>query len=90
MMICLFLFPFSLIKRGRTKGSSFFKATNPLNRWSLNNAAFKCVHPAGDAEGKLLTDNLRLFSGYFWQILAKPGYSWQIMAIFWLILCYSG
>jgi hypothetical protein len=36
--------------------------------------------PGGAAEVELLSDDLRLFSGYFW----------QIMAIFWLILCNSG
>ena len=54
----------------------------------------------GAAEVELLSDDLRLFSGYFWQILANsgyflatvwlilanPGYSWQILAMFLLIL----
>ena len=60
--------------------------------------------PGGAAEVELLSDDPRLFSGYFWQIqanpgyflatvwliLANPGYSWQILAIFWLILGNSG
>ena len=41
----------------------------------------------GDAEVKLLPDNLRLFSGCFWQILAKPGY---FLATLWLILTSLG
>ena len=32
------------------------------------------VMSSGDAEVELLTDDLRLFSGKFWQILPNPGY----------------
>ena len=41
----------------------------------------------GDAEVELLPDNLRLFSGYFWQILADCGY---FLATVWLILATLG
>ena len=40
-----------------------------------------------DAEVELLPDDLRLFSGYFWQILANPGY---FLATVWLILATLG
>ena len=42
---------------------------------------------SGDAEVELLPDDLRLFSGYFWQILANPGY---FLATVWLILATLG
>ena len=41
----------------------------------------------GDAEVKLLSDDLWLFSGYFWQILANPSY---FLATVWLILATLG
>ena len=42
---------------------------------------FLCV--GGHAEVELLPGDLRLFSGYFWLILANRGY---FLATFWLIL----
>ena len=43
---------------------------------TLQRAAVFCIALiVGDAEVELLPDDLRLFSGYFWQILA----------IFWLL-----
>ena len=41
----------------------------------------------GDAEVELLPDDLRLFYGYFWQILTNRGY---FMATVWLILATPG
>ena len=41
----------------------------------------------GDAGVELLPDDLRLFSAYFWQILANPGY---FLATVWLILATLG
>ena len=41
----------------------------------------------GDAEVELLPNDLRLFSGYFWQILANLGY---FLVTVWLILSTLG
>ena len=41
----------------------------------------------GDAEVELLPDDLWLFSGYFWHILANNSY---FLAIVWLILDNPG
>ena len=61
---------------------------------------FQCLHKSysavrpsftspvvGDAEVELLPDDLRLFPGYLWQILANPGY---FLATVWLILATLG
>ena len=47
----------------------------------------RVVHVIGDAEIELLPNDLRLFSDYFWQILANPGY---FLATVWLILATLG
>ena len=51
---------------------------------SLPVSAWYLALSSSDAEVELLPDDLRLFSDYFWQILANHGYFlatvWQILA----------
>ena len=55
---------------------------------TLQRAAVFCIALiVGDAEVELLPDDLMLFYGYFWQILANPGY---FLATVWLILATLG
>ena len=54
--------------------------------YSCTTSVYFCT-TSGDAEVELLPDDLRLFSGYFWQILANLG---DFLATVWLILSTLG